>query len=108
MSQRSKVKITVVKTLSTEDVFGKELPEGADPKMDPLCPVHSVGQEFVVPENGSMPQGFCTWAWHDIYPEITTLRLGGNFPWIAGEGLIYSSCSDGLRPVIFKIERTGS
>jgi uncharacterized repeat protein (TIGR04076 family) len=52
-----------------------------------------------------MPAGFCTWAWHDIYPAVTGLRFGGNYPWMKKEGAIYSCCSDGARPVFFKIER---
>jgi len=56
---------------------------------------------------GPMPAGFCTWAWHDIYPAVTSLRFGGNFPWMKKEGMVISCCSDGARPVFFRIERTG-
>jgi len=104
MSQKSKVTITVIKKFGRMDVFGKELPEVAE-GLDEVCNVVNEGQKFVILEDGKMPEGFCTWAWHDIYPEITTLRFGGNFPWIKEEGMIYSSCSDGLRPVIFKLSR---
>ena len=104
MAERSKVKITVIKKLGTTQIFGKRLPEVAD-SVEEVCDALKEGQEFIVPENGSYPQGFCTWAWNDIYPEVTTLRLGGNFPFMKKEGMIYSSCSDGVRPVIFKLER---
>ena len=104
MAEKSKVKITVIKKLGMKDIFGKELPEVAE-GVEEVCNVINEGQEFVVQEDGKIPQGFCTWAWHDIYPEVTTLRFGGNFTWIKKEGLVYSCCSDGLRPVIFKLER---
>ena len=105
MAQRSKVKITVIKKLGRKDVFGDQLPTEVAEGVEEVCNVIKEGQEFVVQEDGKMPEGFCTWAWHDIYPEIMTLRFGGNFPWITKEGMIYSSCTDGLRPVIFKLER---
>ena len=50
------------------------------------CDRLQVGQEFQVDETGAMPAGFCTWAWHDIYPTVTDLRFGGNFPWMKTEG----------------------
>ena len=108
MANRSKVKITVIRKLDRKEIFGQQIPEGVDVNSDSSCTAVEEGQEFIIKEDGGMPQGFCTWAWHDIYPEITTLRLGGNFPWINKEGLVYSSCSDGLRPVIFKVERISS
>jgi len=104
MAKRHRVKITVIKKLSSKEVYGQTLPEvGED--MSPYCDRLQMEQEFIVEESGAMPTGFCTWAWHDIYPVVTGLRFGGSFPWIKKEGLIYSCCSDGARPVFFKIER---
>jgi uncharacterized repeat protein (TIGR04076 family) len=104
MAMRHRVKISVIRKLSSQEVYGGALPEvGAD--MAPYCDRLQVGQEFTVDESGAMPAGFCTWAWHDIYPAVTGLRFGGNFPWMKKEGMIYSCCSDGARPVFFKIER---
>ncbi len=98
------LKITVLKKLSSKEVYGHPLPEVAE-DMSPYCDRLEVGQEFIVEESGAMPSSFCTWAWHDIYPAVTGLRFGGNYTWIKKEGLIYSCCSDGARPVFFKIER---
>ena len=98
------LKIMVSKKLSSKEVYGHPLPEVAE-DMSPYCDRLEVGQEFIVEESGALPAGFCTWAWHDIYPVVTGLRFGGNYPWIKKEGLIYSCCSDGARPVFFKIER---
>lgn len=104
MAKRNRVKITVLKKLSSKEVYGGPLPEvGED--MAPYCDRLQVSQEFIVDESGTMPPGFCTWAWHDIYPAVTGLRFGANFPWMKKEGMTYSCCSDGVRPVFFRIER---
>jgi len=52
-----------------------------------------------------MPKGFCSWAWADIQRDVTVLALGGDFPWVKEKGVTFSSCTDGFRPVIFKLER---
>jgi uncharacterized repeat protein (TIGR04076 family) len=104
MAQKHRVKITVIRKLSPKEVYGHPLPELAD-DFPPYCNRLDVGKEFIMDESGAMPEGFCTWAWHDIYPAVTGLRFGSNFPWMKKEGMIYSCCSDGARPVFFKIER---
>jgi uncharacterized repeat protein (TIGR04076 family) len=104
MAKRYRLKITVLKKLSSKEVYGQPLPEVSE-DMAAYCDRLEVGQEFMVEESGAMSLGFCTWAWHDIYPAVTGLRFGGNYPWIKKDGLIYSCCSDGARPVFFKIER---
>jgi uncharacterized repeat protein (TIGR04076 family) len=104
MAKKHPLKITVLKKLSAKEVYGKPLPDLAE-TMAPYCDRLEVGQEFTVEESGAMPAGFCTWAWHDIFPAVTGLRFGGNYPWVKKEGLTYACCSDGARPVFFKIER---
>jgi uncharacterized repeat protein (TIGR04076 family) len=104
MARRYPVKITVIKKLSAKEIYGHSLPEVAD-DFPATCDRLDVGKEFMVEESGAMPPGFCTWAWHDLYPAVTGLRFGGNYPWMKKEGMIYSCCSDGARPVFFKIER---
>jgi uncharacterized repeat protein (TIGR04076 family) len=104
MAKTYPLKITVIKKLSSKEIYGKSLPEVGE-EMTPYCNRLEVGQEFVVEESGAIPSGFCTWAWHDIYPAVTGLRFGGSYPWMKKEGLIYSCCSDGARPVFFRIER---
>ncbi len=52
-----------------------------------------------------MPEGFCTWAWNDIYKVVLTLRFNGDFPWYEERGVMICCCTDGLRPVIFRVER---
>ena len=104
MAKRHRVKISVLKKLSSKEVYGHSLPEVSE-DMTATCDRFEVGQEFVVDESGAKPDGFCTWAWHDIYPALTTLRFGGDFSWMKEEGMIYSCCSDGARPVFFRLER---
>jgi uncharacterized repeat protein (TIGR04076 family) len=65
--------------------------------------MHTVGQEFIVLD-GEKPDGFCSSAWVAIYPHVRLLLMGGNMPGTE-EGLALGSCNDGLRPVVFKIER---
>ncbi len=98
-----KVKISVVKRLKAEDVYGKSLPKVTD-TFQSQCQRLRDGDEFVS-EDGAMPAGFCSWAFADIQRDITHLRFGGDFPWIGEKGVNYACCTDGLRPVIFRLER---
>jgi uncharacterized repeat protein (TIGR04076 family) len=104
MAGRSKVKITVAKKLDTKDIFKTQMPETSD-DFKTMCTLWEEGKEFIVQEDGKLPSDFCSWAWHDIHREISILRFGGNFPWMKKPGIVYSCCTDGLRPVIFKLER---
>ncbi len=72
------------------------------------CPHFSVGEEYLVENHNKVPAGFCSWAWADIQKDVNTIMFGGNFPWIKQKGVSISCCSDGLMPVIFKIERLGN
>jgi len=98
--QFSDVKITVAKKLQTHEVFK----EYADAQMQPTCTVVKEGKEYVS-KGMSMPEGFCSWAWADIQRDVIHLALGGDFPWMKEKGVMISCCTDGLRPVVFKLER---
>lgn len=67
------------------------------------CYIHEKGQEYIV-RDGEMPDGFCSGAWVAIYSHIRMLLMGGNMPGTEEE-IAIGSCNDGLRPVVFKIER---
>jgi uncharacterized repeat protein (TIGR04076 family) len=101
MVKKSKVKITILKKLSSRDIFGDNPPLG---QATEACGQFDVGQEFIVGEDGGMPEGFCHWAWNDIYKVVTTLMFGGSF-FEKKDTPIVRCCTDGLRPVIFKLER---
>ena len=93
------VKVTVVKKLTNKDLidrYGKNV--------KPQCELFNVGDEFIV-KDSSMPEGFCGWAWADIQRDVAVLALGGNFFWVKEKGIGITSCTDGFRPVIFKLER---
>lgn len=97
------VKITVAKKLSTANVFGPKAPKISEAVED-VCPRFKEGDVYLS-EKGSCPQGFCSWAFADIQRDIAHLRFGGSYPWLQEQGVAYSCCTDGLRPVIFRLER---
>lgn len=99
----TKVKISVVKSFSKKDVFGDELPDGLKGPLD-VCDTHRPGQEFFFDGSGC-PEGICPWAFADIFRDILHLWKGGDFPWVGKPGVMYSACTDGKKPVIFKLER---
>lgn len=99
------VKITVIKTFSTEEVFNEKLKDEVIKEESLTCPKLSEGQEFLVDESGNVPEGFCHWAWADIHRDVNILRFGGHYPWMKENiNKVYVSCTDGLRPVVFKLE----
>ena len=103
MVDMHEVKIAVLKRFHPKDVFEES----------PATPVESLGvcrgfedgQEFIS-KGGVMPEGFpCTTAWVSLYPHVRVLSFGGNMPWFKEDGVAIICCPDGLRPVIFKLER---
>jgi uncharacterized repeat protein (TIGR04076 family) len=64
------------------------------------------GQEFTADSPGEVPEGFCAWAWANIHKEIVAIMSGGSLtPWVNQERVAIACCTDGFRPVVFKIER---
>ena len=98
-----KCKITVLKTLLMEDLAKEYGAEGVG-----ACPLHKVGQTYFA--DWEKPEGFCDEAWKAIHAYVFALAhdagvfFYGN--WIDKPGVAICSCSDGLRPVVFKVERT--
>lgn len=111
----AKVKITVIKKMNFNEMFGENLPARIDPDLlTPECHRFEVGQEFMVdlsadhthPDSWeNVPEGFCSWAYADIQRDISHILFGGSYPWMAEKSATISCCTDGLRPVIFRIER---
>lgn len=103
MGEHYRVKITVLKRSNPSEVFDT----GPVTLKKPLkaCGLFRDDQEFVVDMDGKMPEGFCSSAWHAIYCSVRTLAFGGNMPWFEEKGVAINCCIDGLRPVIFKLER---
>ncbi len=101
--RRHKLKITVLKRQDPKEIFD-EYPVTEMDWFVP-CGIYEDGQEYILEEKLGMPEGFCPSAWQTIYHNIRTLGFGGNLPYFQEEGVAISCCSDGIRPVIFKIER---
>jgi len=98
-----KIKISVIKRFSPEDVFGHEYKTPIDRKVE-KCSFFEEGQEWIS-ENGKMPVGFCSTAWVDLARSVHVLLFGGNYSDWSEDGISYNACSDGVRPVCFKLER---
>lgn len=100
-----KVKITVLKTAFYEDLAQKYAMDGLT-----ACPVFKEGQIFMA--GRGKPEGFCDTAWKCIFQYVFALQNGGGKEgfffgdWVKQPGVAISSCNDGLRPVVFKIEAT--
>lgn len=95
--QQHAVKITVLKRL-----FHQELVEqfAANPEKWTACTQFQDGDEYVVSGDRpwDMPPGFCGWAWADIQKLVYGMARGG-------QDVFVTCCTDGYRPVIFKLEK---
>jgi len=96
-----KMKITVVKGFTAEEVFDGEVPDHFPEEFESPCPKYHVGSEWVM-ESVDCPDGFCSWAWADIQKDVADMWFGG--PTWKGRNPNYFSCTDGMKPVIFKVE----
>jgi uncharacterized repeat protein (TIGR04076 family) len=87
-----RVKITVLKR-SVQTEFQKY-------RKDPIvaCEKLKDGQEFIVESPWSKPEGMCDWAWADIRTFLHVVRSGDLQQFV-------TCCTDGFRPVFFRLER---
>ena len=96
-------KITVLKTMYNQDLADEyrrpELRRGP-------CPHYAEGQEFIVQHFGERPVDFfCDWAWNDIHKVLMALMMGGDFSrWMKDGNTFITCCTDGIKPVVFKLE----
>ena len=94
-----KLKITVLK----REIYKDFVDEYAADTSMVACEKFQDGQEFIM-DSLDMPEGFCSWAFADIQRDVLAIKLGAQYPWIKQPSTIISCCTDGIRPVIFKIE----
>ena len=99
-----KVKITFLKTTLDKELAAEYGVEGLG-----ACPMLQKGQVFYA--DYAKPDGFCDEAWKAIYQYVFALSHGVDDlfyykDWIKTPGVSICSCNDGLRPVIFKLEKT--
>jgi uncharacterized repeat protein (TIGR04076 family) len=97
-------KITVIKKTINPELAEEYCVSEVSP-----CDCFHEGQEFVC--DLKKPENFCDWAWRDIHPMVAALLTGGNFShglfegWMKGDRTMIGCCTDGIRPVVFRIER---
>ena len=98
----AKVKITVLKKCFYEELAEEYLTEGKE--VGP-CPLLKEGDTFIFQGEAIMPEGFCPWAWIDIYRGVNALAAGATYtPWNNRDGITILCCTDGVRPVVFSLE----
>ena len=97
-------KITVLKTLYHPDLA--EEYRRPDVHKGP-CPFFTAGQEFTVEYLAERPDDFlCDWAWDDIHKILMVLMTGGGFgTWMKDPNQFVTCCTDGIKPVVFRVER---
>jgi uncharacterized repeat protein (TIGR04076 family) len=95
----SNVKITVIKVTDPKENF----PVSPIKQNKPLPPyqIHEKGQEYYVGPDINMPAR----AWGHIKSGVTLLSYGGSYPWNEEPNVSVECCTDGLRPVVYKMER---
>lgn len=100
-----KVKITVIKKEFYPEFAEKYLTDGVEAGP---CPILSEGDVFIYEGGAQMPQGFCPWAWIDIYRGVNAISAGATYkPWNNRDGMQILCCTDGIRPVSFLLEAVG-
>ena len=104
----AKLKITVLeRTFNPEiaEAYGSEAfkqGSGFGP-----CPNFEEGQMFVL-DGLSKPERFCNWAWADIHGAVRTVAFGGEHHFMKTPGSAIVCCTDGMKPVVFRLERVDS
>lgn len=97
----SKLRITVLKKMHFPDLQAGYAKDGTFG----VCSAFEEGQVFETAEG--KPNAFCSWAWADIQRDVTLVQSGAKLPWIGKKNTMISCCTDGFRPVVFRIDRVG-
>jgi len=100
-----KVRITVLKRTLHRDLADDVIQDETFRMQFDRCQIFEEGQTFLSEEWPTMPEGFCERAWPDIRHEVAMVMYEARVPWIEEPGVTITCCNDGLRPVVFKIER---
>jgi uncharacterized repeat protein (TIGR04076 family) len=100
----ARAKITVVKKAFHQDLLDEYLHPDSKARGFGICTAFEEGQEFQL-KGGNCPEGFCSWAWADIQRDVMAVLMGNGFPWVGPENTAITCCTDGFRPVTFKVER---
>ncbi|MFC2082494.1 TIGR04076 family protein [Candidatus Bipolaricaulota bacterium] len=100
----SRVRITVLKREYYEDLLKAHYAPDAGERRVGRCSVFTDGQVFETNRSCEKPDGFCDWAWADIQRDVISVAFGVGHPWASPPPMAIACCTDGKRPVIFKIE----
>lgn len=103
----SRVRITVVEHVVHTELQRQHLNRDQFPEAVGTCPRMQLGKTFIVEGvHPVKPDDFECWdAWIDLQRFLVAVQHGGSFPWMRQPGTAIVSCSDGMRPVSFRIER---
>lgn len=101
------VLITVVKRALHTDLLGPPLTAKTLSSVAPCSDFHD-GQEFIIDRlPPRKPDGFLgDQAWADIQRVLYLVAFGGTHPNTDSPGICFPCCTDGIRPVTFRIEMT--
>jgi uncharacterized repeat protein (TIGR04076 family) len=102
-----KAKITVLKRMANHDLAEEYRKEEYNRRYPLPCSQFEDGQVFLLENMSDPPEGFCGWAWVDIHRDVVQIMAGGANGAIKQPGTTIACCTDGFRPVVFKIERVG-
>jgi uncharacterized repeat protein (TIGR04076 family) len=101
-----RVKITVLKKIDPRVVFDEQVPTRPDNgRPYTICDAVEEGEVFEVGRDRGMPEGFCPSAWKSIGDSLSVIQWGGDYYPNLPAGTAITCCSDGIRPVCFKLER---
>ncbi len=64
------------------------------------------GDSWIITSEETPPK-MCTWALQAIFPFLTVLRFGGEFPWEEDKDTAVVCCPDPHNPVVFELKRVG-
>lgn len=98
-----KVRITVIKKFNPKEIFGHDIIRQDTGKPVPPCYLNE-GQSFILTSHLEPPKGFCEKAWLDMYDLLMIFYHDGDYAY-PKPGMTYTPCNDGIRPVIFQIEK---
>ena len=96
------LKITVLKRMANQELADRYCVSGVRLP----CRNFTEGQEFVV-QGGERPTDFCAWAWNDIHKVNLCMVRGGCFSGYKDTNTAIACCTDGIQPVVFKVEMVG-
>lgn len=92
--------ITVLKREFYPELADEYLTEGRS--VGP-CPILKEGDRFLYEGGAVMPVGFCPWAWITIYHNVSAMAGRRENTWYKPNVSI-ECCTDGIRPVVFRVE----